>query len=578
MDMVKRFVEIELDSSDNPIELDVDTDTDFLKEIQPKSKNFKLFKGKKIFEDKKFVRQYFGQYPTIYVDFAEVKGNNFKEILTLLRIAIRCAFRKHPYLLKADLWNGEQFDKKIFMRYFDMKKSESLTQSQLMEGLAFLSEILHSYYKGRKVFVFIEKFDVPVNAFLYESKMRSKDRKQTINLLQNIIRKLLKGSIDFVEKSLSNACHQLGGILSFSANNVIISRFLQNESLTEFYSFDETEVKSILRKAGRCGYFDNVKNMYDGYMVESSNGRNIEIYSPWDILNYIYYKKLDTYWQSRIPSDVISQIGHPKIRSKLLKMKSKKSVRIQYIESLEIKHIDRLSDIINKCEINNADVDLFLQFLFELGFFRLTDSGDDHLCIAIPNDSVRKEIDSYIYTYDSIRAYYNHSLDSIDKFIESIRNVAQSCDENSVRNLAKSIESMYKEGRYIPQNETDFCEGVVAYMRHHFEYVSSECITSNRKRYTVIFIKKDDTLFVFEWKVGENTSSENGHEQIFRVGYDTLLEEKSLLDLFPGIDITKVEQKLYFGVHFGSSCETSITFSRGRNDKRITVRSSDAKN
>ncbi|KAK0071440.1 hypothetical protein PV326_001231, partial [Microctonus aethiopoides] len=511
--------------------------------------------------DKKFVRQYFGQYPTIYVDFTRVKGDNFEQILVNLRKVIRRAFEKHPYLLKSDLWNSEQFNKNVFMKYFDMERSKSLTESELEEGLAFLAKVLHSYYKGRKVFVFIDEFDVPVNAIVYNNEMNSDDKKKTINLLQNIITDLLKENIDYVERSLSNACHQLSGILSNSANNVIICRFLTHKSFGEFYGFQQTEVESILQMAGLYKYFEDVKAMYDGYEAQSTRG-GIPIYSPWAILNYIFYEKLDTYWRSRIPLAVTKQIGHSKIRSEILKMKSGELVEIKCIEKLEIEHIHRLCNIINLSIINDNDIHLFFQFLFELGLFGVAKFEDDNLWLTLPNNSVRKIIDEHIYTYDSLRAYYNHSTESIDKFIESIRNVAGSCDENSVRNLAKSIEIMYKEGGYLPENEQEFREGVVAYMRQHFRKVKSECITSKRKRCdNIVFVEELKTVFEFEWKVFEKTSSEGGHEQIFKKGYDTLLEDKSLLNLFRGIDIKNVKQKLYFGVHFGSNCETSITWS-----------------
>lgn len=72
MDMVRRFVEIEVDKDGKPIELDVGDDELFLEEVQPRSKNLKLFHGKKISSDKEFMLKHFGNYPTIYVDFARV--------------------------------------------------------------------------------------------------------------------------------------------------------------------------------------------------------------------------------------------------------------------------------------------------------------------------------------------------------------------------------------------------------------------------------------------------------------------------------------------------------------------------
>ncbi|KAK0073320.1 hypothetical protein PV326_013538 [Microctonus aethiopoides] len=74
MDMARRFLEIEVDEDGKAIELDVDEDKRRLKKVQTKSKNFKLFQGKKILRKKEFVFKHFGKYPTIHVDFkAEVK-------------------------------------------------------------------------------------------------------------------------------------------------------------------------------------------------------------------------------------------------------------------------------------------------------------------------------------------------------------------------------------------------------------------------------------------------------------------------------------------------------------------------
>ncbi|KAK0070901.1 hypothetical protein PV325_013903, partial [Microctonus aethiopoides] len=240
MDMVRRFVEIELDEDGKPIELDVDEDKRCLKEIQPRSKNFKLFQGKNISKEKKIMFEHFGKYPTIYVDFAGVRGNNFEEILGDLRRIIRTTFEKHDYLLTTDLWNREEFNKEDFMDYIGHNKSESLSLKQIKSGLVFLSEILHSYY-GRKVFVFIDEFDAPVSTIIYENKMTPEDRRKTIELFQSITGNLLKDNDQFIERSLSNACQQLGNVLLGSTNNVEHCGFMQAHIFSKFYGFEEAE-------------------------------------------------------------------------------------------------------------------------------------------------------------------------------------------------------------------------------------------------------------------------------------------------------------------------------------------------
>lgn len=110
------------------------------------------------------------------------------------------------------------------MKYYDTEECMSLSLTEIKADLTILSGILHDYY-NRKVFVFIDEFDVPVNSVVYEDEIKPRHRKKTIKLIQDIIGDLLKGN-KFVERSLLNACHQLSGILSRIVNNVTICAFL----------------------------------------------------------------------------------------------------------------------------------------------------------------------------------------------------------------------------------------------------------------------------------------------------------------------------------------------------------------
>ncbi|KAK0070814.1 hypothetical protein PV326_002054 [Microctonus aethiopoides] len=309
MDMVRRFVEIEIDEKGNRIELNIDEAARWLKEEQTQSKNYKLFQGKKISHEKEIMYEHFGKYPTIYVDFSEVQGSNFEEILDDLRETIHMAFRKHVYLDYLQFpeinsfWDKRGTNKITFMKYYGSEEHKVLTLKEIQVGLVFLSRILHAYH-GRKVFVFIEEFDVPVNTMVYEDDMSTEDRKLTIKLLQTITKTLLKGSEGTVARSVSNACQQLGGILSRSANNVRLCPFLQNHSLVEFYGFNKEEVKDLLERAGLSDHLNEVIEMYNGYNKKLENGDLLELSSPWAIIQYIRTKEFNKYWSAGIPLEI----------------------------------------------------------------------------------------------------------------------------------------------------------------------------------------------------------------------------------------------------------------------------------
>ncbi|KAK0077721.1 hypothetical protein PV325_003517 [Microctonus aethiopoides] len=117
MDMARRFLEIE-----------VDEDKRCLKEVQTRSKNFKLFQGKKILRENKKI--------------------------------IKKAFRQHAFLEKSSLWDREEYNKETFMKYFDPVKCASLNKLDVEEGLEILAGFLHGHH-GKAVYMFIDDLDVP---------------------------------------------------------------------------------------------------------------------------------------------------------------------------------------------------------------------------------------------------------------------------------------------------------------------------------------------------------------------------------------------------------------------------------
>ncbi|KAK0073120.1 hypothetical protein PV326_013762 [Microctonus aethiopoides] len=196
----------------------------------------------------------------------------------------------------------------------------------------------------------------------------------------------------------------------------------------------------------------------------------------------------------------------------------------------------------------------------------------------MPNDSSCIVIDSYLCKYKSVNAYYNHSLEFIENFIESVQNVAKSCNENSVRDLAKSIEALFKNGKQAPTNEFEVRRVGDAYMLQYFGDVVNERFTIDGNRCdSLVWDEIECVLLLIEWKFGKlckRNSSKAGHTQIFEKGYDTLLKGESLKTFF-SIDSSIVKRRNYFGIHVAENYITSITYSFGRNDKSITVCSSD---
>ncbi|KAK0177881.1 hypothetical protein PV328_001885 [Microctonus aethiopoides] len=527
MDMIRRFVQIELDNEGKRIVLNVDKDKHCLKEEQPASENFKLFRGKKIFEDKEFMYQHFGKYPTINVDFKTVQGKNFNQVLTALKRAVHTAFEEHAYLEKSDIWSRAGCNKKTFMKYFDEEKFKSLDEDETIYGLHILSKFLYEYYDKKKVFVFIDEFDVPVNSMVYDSEMSCTDRSETIRVLKLLIQSLLKDSDDFVERSLSTACQQLGGILLDSANNVKRCAFMQEHPFSEFYGFTENEVGHLLKVANKSSHFKFVKSQFNGFVAKSQNRKNINMYSPYSIIKYISCDVYVDEWSEGIRSEIFRVMGHPLIKPKIIDLMNRKTIQIKYHGKLNPEHIDQLSRMLKENDVDYAGISLFMQFLYEMAFFTPISLEDGNLTLKVPNAIVCDRLKDVLYDIH-LDQKYPTSLEK--RFTKALNAVAKSCDDISVRNLAQTIADLFKYADPPPQ-EAEIQALLFAYIRNALKKSKIECKTDINTRCDIVLVNgRHQCGIIIELKPYRDAymNSEKGHQQILNNKYYTLLDESSI--------------------------------------------------
>ncbi|KAK0072691.1 hypothetical protein PV326_014196, partial [Microctonus aethiopoides] len=547
MDMARKFLEIEVDEDGKAIELDVDEDKCCLKEVQTKSKNFKLFQGKKILRKKEFVFKHFGKYPTIHVDFSELVGHDFEEILVKFRKIINKAFRQHAYLEKSSLWDTECYNKEIFMKYFDPVKCASLDELDVEYGLETLARYLRGHH-GKAVYMFIDDLDVPVHTMIYHNMMSTKDKTDTIDFLQYITGCLLKEN-RFVERSLSNSCSIFSSQILQKANNISHRAFLDDPMFHKFYGFDEAEVKYLLEKAGRLEDFNEIKEKYSGYNKTLRDGSHIELYNSWAIMNYLKTGNFDVYWPASILDKIKQTIGHVKIRPNIAKIMSNLSCEVNYCYIPSISDIESLSKILCRNEVDKqSDADFFIQFLSEQGFFRSTHSYCTGLFLKIPNRTVYSVFDEVLGSIDSINKYYNDATELIDKLIDSFEDLARLRNEEAVQALAENIVALCRRERTL-RFKYELQSVLDAYMLQKFQHVSAKCRTSLHAKFDTILVIADlHVMFIIEYKTVRSTNdSDDAHQNISDRGYDTLAEEASLKEMFPE-DTPTVKNRIYLEI------------------------------
>ncbi|KAK0093240.1 hypothetical protein PV326_013988 [Microctonus aethiopoides] len=472
MDMARRFFEIEVDEDGEAIDLDVVEYKCWLKIVETRSKNFKLFKGKKILEEKEFVFQHFGKYPTIHVDF-----NNL---------------------------------------------------------------------------------DVPVQSMIYQNTMSIEDKRETIRLLQNVTKELLKWN-ESVARSLSNACLKFSNIILQRANNVSHHAFKDDKLFPKFYSFEETEVKYLLKKAGRLEDFNEIKEKCNGYKTTLEDGSHIELYNSWAVMNYLKTGNFDVYWPASILDKIKQTVEHDKIRPKIAKIMSNDFYQEYYRKWMEFSHIETLSKILCRNEVvKHVDADLFMQFLTEQGFFRSICRNHSSLCLEIPNRTVYSVFDEILGSIESINKYYNHSTELIEKLTDSFKDLARLRNEEAVHALTESIVALFRSGKTL-KTRYELQSVLDAYILQKFQHVSAKCRTSlHAKCDTVLVIADLSVMFIIEYK-SDHWDSNNVNQHISDRGCDTLAEGASLKEIFPE-DTPTVQNRIRLEIQIDFP-KISITYS-----------------
>lgn len=111
-----------------------------------------------------FFNMTFGQFPVIYLDFKELHGSDFSEFISSFMEMFGNEFDRHDYLLCSDKLRRRQSTR--LRNYYKKIDKETLSTTNLLNGLKFLSACLYTHF-NRRVIVLIDEFDSPVQVNLF---------------------------------------------------------------------------------------------------------------------------------------------------------------------------------------------------------------------------------------------------------------------------------------------------------------------------------------------------------------------------------------------------------------------------
>ena len=219
------------------------------------------------------------QYPTIFLSFANAKGDKMTAIQEI-REQLLDEYDRFAYVF-TELAESDQ------NRYRKIKEELMSDHEQisyyLLNSLAFLMKQLEKHH-GKKVMVFIDEYDTPfikahVNGFYEEIR----------GGLSSLLHNALKASTSLQYAMLTGIQRVAKENIFSDLNNLVVCT-VTDKRYAQYFGFTEAEAKAVLEYYG-LKLDEEVKAMYDGYHFGKE-----EIYNPWSILNYADTGELAPYW------------------------------------------------------------------------------------------------------------------------------------------------------------------------------------------------------------------------------------------------------------------------------------------
>ena len=248
-----------------------------------------LFKGLSIWTDQRYQRLQ-GSYPVIFISFADVKQNNYKDAIQKIKNIIVDAYRQHRYLNEGDCFTENEKQQMLEI-------TEKMDDVTAQDALKNLSSYLNLLY-GKKVLIFLDEYDTPMQEAYINGYWD-----EFTGFMRGLFNATFKTN-PYLERAVMTGITRISKESVFSDLNNLTVITTTSDQYADCFGFTEEEVFKSLDQFGMSDKKQIVKQWYDGF----SFGPFKDIYNPWSITNYLKEKKLRPYWASTSSNGLISKL------------------------------------------------------------------------------------------------------------------------------------------------------------------------------------------------------------------------------------------------------------------------------
>ena len=258
-----------------------------------RKQNQELFEGLAISSYPDLCQKWMNQFPTLFLSFKDVNGATFERAFEMLKFTISQLCIEHAYLLADDEIDDS------YKEIFEKLKNQTASITDVKGSFLVMMKMMQIHYK-KPVILLLDEYDVPLSKASGNCYYQ-----QMLEIIKAMMSTALKDNTA-LQFAVVTGCLKVSKESIFTGTNNFVSDTISRTRLQEYFGFTESDVRTILKDCDRMEQAEKIKKWYDGYHFGE-----VDVYCPWDVMNYIYDLQLDpealpsSYWRNTSDNAII---------------------------------------------------------------------------------------------------------------------------------------------------------------------------------------------------------------------------------------------------------------------------------
>lgn len=486
----------------------------------------RIFNELQISRDKQVCEEYMGKFPVISISLKSVDGFAYRDAYEMLCATIGNEAMKFQYLMDSiKLTDREKEQYGLLIKGGDRIPFE-MDEVTLTGSLKTLSLLLEKHH-GKQTVLLIDEYDVPLSKASEHGYY-----KEMAMLIRKLFEQVLKTN-ESLKLAVLTGCMRISKESIFTGLNNFEVLSVADVRFDEYFGFTDKEVRKLLEYYHLSDKYQQVKEWYDGYQFG-----NVEVYCPWDVMNYCVTLLADpnaepqNYWINTSSNEAVRRFIRESDNSGTIRREIEGLVAGECI----IKELHQ--------ELTYEDmyqtIDNIWSVLFTTGYLTQRGRSEGNIFrLAIPNREIRNIFTTQIMQL--FRENVKKDGELLNRFCEALENGnTESAEKCFGEYLRKTIS--IRDTSVRKEMKENFYHGILLGILGIKE---NWIVRSNRESgegYSDILIETDDTAMgiVIEMKYAEDGNLQKAAEKALKQ-IESKQYEEALYD-------EGIEQILRYGI------------------------------